>query len=202
MISPQRLDHFSKSSTNGVTPPTSELGIDFKDEKFEVIPIPGKVAPSEGQDTSEAKAPGSSPPGSPGSSGMDYTEEDLLFITETFWNLPCIFLDKLPPRDPEKLKKFNTQFFKYCRKKGINPWDYFFDEFPLAMAGIGMGMGIWRDYKEQYKSNGKKESKEEKKLSSDYEHDKQVAEQKQKDIQAGKITTAPPEAAPGAAGAG
>lgn len=186
--------------TNGPTPPSSEQDLKFQDEKFEVIPVPGKVAPSEGQqDTSEAKGPGSSPPGSPGSSGMDYTEEDLLFITETFWNIPCIFLEKIPPRDPEKLKKFNTQFFKYCRKKGINPFDYFFDEFPLAMAGIGMGMGIWRDYKEQYKSNGneKEKSKEEKKLSSDYDHDKEVAAQKEKDIQSGAISSAPPEAAPG-----
>lgn len=135
---------------------------------------------------------------------MDYTEEDTLFITETFWNIPCIFFDKIPPRDPDKLKKFNTQFFKYCRKKGINPWDYFFDEFPLAMAGIGMGMGIWRDYKEQYKSgnNDKEPSKQDKKLSSDYDHDIEVAKQKEKDIQSGAISSAPPEAAPKAAPGG
>lgn len=184
--------------TNTSTPQSSEL--DFKDEKFEVIPVPGKVAPSsEGQDT-EAKEPGAGPPG-PGTPGMDYTEDDLMFLSETFWNIPCIFFEKIPPRDPQKVKAFNTQFYRYCRKKGINPWDYFFDEFPLAMAGIGMGMGIWRDYKEQYKKNGKTESKEDKKLSSDYEHDKQVAEQKEKDIKSGAISSAPAPAAPGASAA-
>ncbi len=193
-----------------MTSQNSEQNLKFQDEKFEVIPVPGKVAQEGKEQDKEGKGHGSGPgelagsPGSPGSLGMDYTEEDLLFITETFWNIPCIFLEKIPPRDPEKLKKFNTQFFKYCRKKGINPFDYFFDEFPLAMSGIGMGMGIWRDYKEQYKNNGngKEPTKEEKKLSSDYEHDKQVAEQKEKDLQSGKITSAPPEAAPAGAPGG
>ena len=57
------------------------------------------------------------------------------------------------------------------------------------MAGMGLAGGIWRDYKEHYSKNGKEETREEKKLSSDFEHAKQVAEQKQKDILGGKITT-------------
>jgi hypothetical protein len=115
------------------------------DEKFEVIPSPAHIKqPGEDAASPTGPTPGG-PPGISTPSSLDYSEDDLMFITETFWNIPCIFFEKIPPRDPEKVKKFNTQFFKYCRKKGINPWDYFFDEFPLAMSGLGMCMWIWRD---------------------------------------------------------
>ncbi len=57
------------------------------------------------------------------------------------------------------------------------------------MSGAGLVGGIWRDYKDNYGSAMKEQTKEDKKLSADFEHAKQVAEQKEKDIQEGKITT-------------
>ncbi len=60
------------------------------------------------------------------------------------------------------------------------------------MAGAGLAGGIWRDYKDNYGSGKKEQTKEDKKLSAEYEHEKQVAEQKDKDIRDGKITTEGP----------
>ncbi len=185
MISLPKAVRFSKNSQTGSTAPNSE----FVDEKFEVIPVSAPVKPADEQ-----------APESPGAISLavadDYSEEDLLFITESVVSLPSIFLPKIPLRTKEQIAPFNHQFYRYCKKKGINPFEFFFDEFGLMMAGAGLAGGIYRDYKEHY-SNGKKpETKEDKKLASDFEHAKQVAEQKAKDIQAGKIVTAPPEDRP------
>lgn len=177
MTSPQRADRFSTNSTSGST----ARSFDFVDEKFEVIPVQAKI-----NQASEEKAPEA-----PGSIGVsipdDYTEEDVMFITESVTSLPSIFFPKVPLRTREQITPFNHQFYRYCKKKGINPFEYFFDEFGLAMAGLGLAGEIWRDYQEHYSKNGKEETKQDKKLSSDFDHAKQVAEQKEKDIQDGKI---------------
>lgn len=117
----------------------------------------------------------------------EYTEDDLLFLTESVASLPSIIFPKIPLRTREQIEPFNKQFFKYCKKKGINPYEYFFDEFGLVIAGVGLAGGIWRDYKDNYKG-AKEEKPGDKKLSADFEHAKQVAEQKEKDIKDGKIT--------------
>lgn len=119
----------------------------------------------------------------------DYTEEDVMFISESVASLPSIFFPKVPLRTKEQVIPFNHQFYRYCKKKGINPFEFFFDEFGLLMAGAGLAGGIWRDYKDNYGSTRREETKEDKKLSADFEHEKQVAEQKEKDIRDGKITT-------------
>lgn len=173
---------FSESSTSGST----AQNFNFIDEKFEVIPTPAKLNQASEEKGTEA----------PGATTLpaqdDYTEEDLMFLTENITSMPSIFFDKIPLRTNAQLVPFNHQFYKYCKKKNINPFEYFFDEFGLAMAGLGLAGGIYRDYKENYGAKAKKESKEEKKLSSDYDRAKEIAEQKEKDIQDGKVTGAQP----------
>ncbi len=67
------------------------------------------------------------------------------------------------------------------------------DELPLAIATIGLAGRTYRDYKEIYGKDGKDtRSKEDKKLSSDYDHEKELAEKKEKDLKEGVISTAPP----------
>ncbi len=173
------MNRFSTSSTNGSTARSFE----FIDEKFEVIPVNAKI--NQPQDEKGPDAPGSISALVPD----DYTEEDVMFITESVVSLPSIFFPKVPLRTKEQITPFNHQFYRYCKKKNINPFEYFFDEFGLAMAGMGLAGGIWRDYKEHYSKNGKEETREDKKLSSEFEHAKQVSEQKEKDILEGKITT-------------
>ncbi len=169
-----------------MNPQSSDLK--FVDEKFEVIPAPAHI-----QETSEgmpAPEGGELKISSP--SGIDYSEEDLLFMTETIWSLPNLVWDKLPERDPEKLKKWNHTLYKYCIKKGIDPFEWFFDELPLAIATVGLAGGAYRDYREVYGKNGKDaRSKEDKKLSSDYDHEKELAAKKEQDLKAGLISSVP-----------
>jgi hypothetical protein len=159
-----------------------------------VIPAPAHIR----QPREDAAGPAGTTPGEHGismPSSLDYSEEDLLFMTETMWSMPQLVFEKLPDRDPEKLKKWNHTFYKYCVKKGINPFEWFFDELPLALATIGLAGGAYRDYKEVYGKNGKDtRSKEDKKLSSDYDHTKEIAEKKEQDIKAGAISSVLPPA--------
>ena len=113
-----------------------------------------------------------------------------MFITESVVSLPSIFFPKVPLRTKEQIIPFNHQFYRYCKKKGINPFEYFFDEFGLAMAGLGLAGGIWRDYKAHYGNGSKEETPGDKKLSSDFDHAKEIAAQKEKDNREGKITEA------------
>ncbi len=166
------------SSTNGSTARSSE----FVDEKFEVIHVKAPISQAEEKAPESQGLINTSIPD-------DYTEEDLMFISESVASLPSIFFPKVPLRTKEQLTPFNHQFYRYCKKKGINPFEFFFDEFGLLMAGAGLAGGIWRDYKDNYGSARKEESKQDKKLSAEYEHEKQVAEQKEKDLREGKIST-------------
>jgi hypothetical protein len=190
MISPHRAIRFSRISTGGATPQTSDLK--FVDEKFEVIPAPAHIR-QPGEDAAGPADPTSGEPGIRPSS-VDYSEDDLMFMTETIWSLPQLVFEKLPDRDPEKLRKWNNQLYRYCMKKGIDPFAWFFDELPLAIATIGLAGGTYRDYKEAYPKNKDIRSKEDKKLSSDYDHEKEIAEKKELDIKAGVISSAQPPA--------
>lgn len=159
-----------------------------------MIPAPAQIRRPGGEDTQGPTGPTSGEPGLKPSS-VDYTEDDLMFMSETIWSLPQLIWEKLPDRDPEKLRKWNAQLYRYCVKKGINPFEWFFDELPLAIVTIGLAGRTYRDYKEIYGKDVKDiRSKEEKKLSSDFDHEKELAEQKERDIKAGIISSASPPA--------
>ena len=100
------------------------------------------------------------------------TAEDIFFISDALLNLPTIIWTKLPERDPEKIKIFNKEFHRYCVRKGINPWDYFFAEFGMAMAALPILVSYGKDYNEFYKKD--KTKKEGDKLNLDHEHKKEV----------------------------
>ena len=86
-------------------------------------------------------------------SDEDFTRDELLFISETLVNLPAMFYDRLPDRNPAQIKRFNSAFYKYCIKKEINPFDYLFDEMELTIVIVGIFASYKRDYKELYKTN-------------------------------------------------
>lgn len=177
MASSVRAGRFSTISTNGSTAQSSE----FVDERFEVIPVPANI--------NQASEEGPEASGTISSPVSDaYTEEDLIFLTESVVTLPSIIFPKIPPRTKEQIAPFNHQLYLYCKKKGLNPYEYFFDEFGIAMAGLGLAAGIYRDYKENYGNGAKEETRENKKLSSDFDHANKVAQQKEQDIKDGKIT--------------
>lgn len=105
------------------------------------------------------------------------TAQDIYFISDALINLPTVVWTKLPERDPEKIKTFNEQLHKYCMKKGIDPWEYFFDEFGMAMAIIPVLKSYRDDYVELYSKPKKEEVKHE--LDKDHEHYKEVEDKKE-----------------------
>jgi hypothetical protein len=115
------------------------------DEPLDVVPGVSTVPP----------APiAAGPPGIPGAPAPvlaplpDYTEEDLMVLSETCWSAPNIILPAVPVPSMDRLRMFNKQLYLYCRKKGINPWEWFFDEFGLLIAGAGCAGEMYRGYME------------------------------------------------------
>lgn len=89
----------------------------------------------------------------------EFTIEDCKYICTSLWNLPAMFWGDHLVLEAVKIDAFANQFYRYCIKKEINPYDYFFDEFPLAITAIGLGSELWRKHKE-HKEGEKKDSRE------------------------------------------
>lgn len=107
----------------------------------------------------------------------DFTAQDIYFISDALINLPSVIWTKLPERDQSQVKTFNDQFHKYCIKKGIDPWEYFFDEFGLVMAIIPVVKSYRDDYMEFYK----KPKDEQVKHKLDVDHENYINIEKEKD---------------------
>lgn len=109
----------------------------------------------------------------------DYTEEDLMVMTEIIINLPCMIWTKLPERPEDKIVKANKAFYKYCKRKGIDPFDFFFEELELVLVVMGLAGSYYQDYKIQYKGAPSPD-----KLNADFDHKQEldmVKEEKQEE---------------------
>ena len=116
------------------------------------------------------------------STEVEVTEEEMMDFTAALFSLPTIVWDKIPQRTTKQLTPFNRALYIYCNKKGIDPYDYFFDEFPLLLAGIGVCGGIYRDYKELYpkkEENKKKDAWKEDTVKYNVEKDKEGRDKKE-----------------------
>jgi hypothetical protein len=171
--------------------------------EFVVLPPPGEagapVSEEAGAGGGEIPArPAAGPGPGPGPAPVEvFTEDDCMFMSEALWSLPGIILDKIPEPDPVKLKKWNAVFFRYCLKKGINPYDLLFDELPLIIATAGIAAPMWK----AYKANAPPKEPAKPALGAeDYEHEKKVAEEKARDLAEGRIGVNPSLAVTAAAG--
>jgi len=189
----------SPSSTDSTTP-------EFVDEEFNIIPefveLPDRAA-FEGEAGAEGEGipgmPVPAPGPGPGPAAAEvFTEDDGLFLSEALWSLPGIIFDRIPEPDPVKLRKWNGVFYRYCLKKGINPFEILFDELPLVIATAGLAAPMWKAYKASTPSEEKKPEKG----AEDYEHEKKVAEEKERALAEGRIRESPPRAVPHPLGAG
>lgn len=84
----------------------------------------------------------------------DFSEKDCQFLCQSALQLPAVVWGSHLIRTNEQIQPFAHAFYNYCIRKGINPYDYFFDELPLVIAGIGLIKGM-RDDHLKYKE-GKK----------------------------------------------
>ena len=184
-------------SLNGSTP---RNGPEFVDEDLRVTPhFVQDVQPISPPGGEAASVPEEIPTGAalPGPAALpaiarvavpDFTEDDLLFLTSALWSLPNVIWERVPVPDAEKLGKWNHQFYRYCVKKGINPYDFLFDELPLAIATVSVAGDMWKAYKA---SAPPEERKAPIKGAEDWQHEKDLASQKARDLQAGAIQSAP-----------
>lgn len=171
----------SQDSLQKKTGTGSESGLQFVDEKFDVQMVAPTSAPVKPGTESTEKGPGVPAPTINVGYVPDYTEEELLFLSESLWGIPGMFFEKLPERNPEKIKKWNHHLYLYCVKKGINPFEYVADELPLVIITAGLASGLWRDYRDAYRNGAGKDKTKEKpadKTPSDIEMEKRAAEQK------------------------
>jgi len=171
----------------------------FVDEAFRIVPEFADLAPPPGEEVPQGVPaeegpeipgqPAPAPAPGPGPAAAEaFTEDDCLFLSEALWSLPGILVDRIPQPDPGKLQKWNSVLFRYCVKKGINPFDYLFDELPLIIATAGLAAPMWKAYQV---SAPPKEPAKPARGTEDYDHEKEVARQKAEDLAAGRIRVNP-----------
>lgn len=152
---------------------TQDDSVKFIDEPFQVVDQPVAVADM----PIGAEEPVTEPTAEtdqPTQTNIDFSIEDLAFISESLINLPTMIWDKLPQRKPEQIESFNKAFFRYCQKKNINPFDYLFEEFEILIIVLGIVGSYRRDHKEFY--GKEKETKDTDKLNIDHSHYQDVNE--------------------------
>lgn len=83
------------------------------------------------------------------------TLEECKDVTVMIVNIPSMFGMGHLQRSEEQCAPFAKELHKYCEKKGLDPRDWFFDEFGMVMTGFGLIGGMYRDHKD-HKREGKK----------------------------------------------
>jgi hypothetical protein len=89
------------------------------------------------------------------------TFEECRDVTMMIVNIPGMFGMSHLARDERQCAPFAKELHKYCERKGLDPRDWFFDEFGMCLTGFGLVGGMWRDHKE-YKADHPKDGKKKK----------------------------------------
>lgn len=154
-----------------------ESDISFDSVKVNIAPIEqvdSDPEQKEQNETGEAPEQNGTPPVS-----TDQTEEDLMLLSVSLWSMPSLIFKKLEPLSEEQIKGWNRQFYLYCQKKGIDPFDYLFDELGILMSTLTLGIGMYHDYQDKYPKHKKEPENmtSEEKIKSgtaDFDHAKQI----------------------------
>ena len=89
---------------------------------IEQPPTEGEGAPTEGEEA---------PP-----EEEEFSLDDSKNICQAMWNIPSVIFGEHLILDESQTNSFAKQFHIYCVKKGINPFEFLFDEFGLVIAAI------------------------------------------------------------------
>lgn len=66
----------------------------------------------------------------------EFSLDDSRNICQAMWNIPSVIFGEHLIVEEAQTNGFAKQFHIYCIKKGINPYEYFFDEFGLVIAAL------------------------------------------------------------------
>ena len=139
----------------------SEPNISFDNTNVRIVPITPEEPEEQPEESEE-----------PAQQPIVNQESDLMVLSSGLWSLPKLIFDKLEPLPPEQVEAWNRQLFIYCEKKGIDPFEYLFDELGMVFSTLTLGTVVYRDYKLKYpkqkrKDNGGKEYEHQKKLNEE-----------------------------------
>ena len=122
---PEKKSSGKKPLTNDVNQPTEFIKADVVVEELPPTlieqPPGGEGAPEGGEEVVEEE---------------EFSLDDSKNICQAMWNIPSVFFGEHLIVEETQTNGFAKQFHIYCIKKGINPYNYFFDEFGLVMAAL------------------------------------------------------------------
>ena len=126
-----------KLSTNDANQPTEFIKADVAVEELPLTPIEqppgGEGALEGGEEVVEEE---------------EFSLKDSQSICQSLWNIPAVFLGDHLILEATQTNSFAKHFHIYCIKKGIDPFDYFFDEFGIAMAALPLAQSLLKAHRE------------------------------------------------------
>lgn len=90
-----------------------------------------------------------------------FSKDDAKFFSQMIWNLPPAIIGDYMEANEKLVKTFGEQLFSYCERKGLNPYDYLFDELGLLLATGAICADLGVKYRKHKKEEEKKEKEEE-----------------------------------------
>ena len=90
-----------------------------------------------------------------------FTKEDAVFFAQMIWGIPPAVMGDYLTVDEKLIKNWGEQLFSYCERKGINLYDYVFDELGLIMSTGVIATSMAAKYRTHKKELKEKEEKEE-----------------------------------------
>lgn len=90
-----------------------------------------------------------------------FTKEDAKFFAQMIWNIPPAVMGDYLTVDEKLVEQWGLQLFSYCERKGINMYDYMFDELGLVMSTGVIAASLTAKYKAHKKEEKEKEEEEE-----------------------------------------
>ena len=89
-----------------------------------------------------------------------FTKEDAKFFAQMIWNIPPAILGDYMQVDEKLVAQWGLQLFSYCERKGVNLYDYMFDELGLVMSTGVIAASLAAKYKTHKKEEEEKRDEE------------------------------------------
>ena len=87
-----------------------------------------------------------------------FTKEDAKFFAQMIWGIPPAVMGDYMEVDDKLVTQWGLQLFSYCERKGLNLYDYMFDELGLVMSTGVIAASLAAKYKAHKKEEKEKEN--------------------------------------------